>query len=87
MMEGDINIKTATITQLTRERDDIVTREAEVQAFLNETGKKYEEAMGRKPDSADGVAAAGSGAELVGERGLESLGATPMKEVEMEDIE
>ncbi|GFP56528.1 hypothetical protein TASIC1_0007002000 [Trichoderma asperellum] len=87
MMEGDINIKTAAVTQLTRERDDIVKREAEVQAFLNETGKKYEEAMGRKPDSADGVAAAGPSAELAGERGLESLGATPMKQVEMEDIE
>lgn len=87
MMQGDIDVKTATVAQLTRERDDIVRREAEVQAFLNETGKKYEEAMGRKPDSADGAAAAGPGAELAGERGLESLGATPMKEVDMEDVE
>jgi hypothetical protein len=87
LMESDINTKTATVTQLTRERDDIIKREAEVQTFLNETGKKYEEAMGRKLDSADGVATAGPGAELAGERGLESLGATPVKEINMEDIE
>ncbi|RFU77629.1 hypothetical protein TARUN_4622 [Trichoderma arundinaceum] len=86
-MENDINTKMATVTQLTRERDDIIKREAEVQAFLNETGKKYEEAMGRKPTPADGVANAGPGAELAGERGLESLGATPGKETNMEDIE
>lgn len=82
-VQNDINTKAATVAQLTRERDDIIKREAEVQAFLNETGKKYEEAMGRKPNSADGVA----GAEMTGERGLESLGATPVNEVNMEDVE
>ncbi|KAL7786368.1 nineteen complex-related protein 2 domain-containing protein [Trichoderma ceciliae] len=86
-MENDIHTKTATVTQLTSERDDIIKREAEVQAFLNETGRKYEEAMGRKPHPAEGGASAGPGAELAGERGLESLGATPMKEINMEDIE
>lgn len=86
-MQNDINTKTATVTQLTRERDDIIQREAEVQAFLNETGKKYEEAMGRKPVPADGVAGSGPGVELIGERGLESLGATPVKDSNMEDIE
>ncbi|TFB02283.1 hypothetical protein CCMA1212_005666 [Trichoderma ghanense] len=80
-MEMNINTKAATVAQLTRERDDIIQREAEVQAFLNETGKKYEEAMGRKPNPADGVAGA-----LAGERGLESLGATPVNEVHMEDL-
>ncbi|KAH6609170.1 hypothetical protein Trco_002516 [Trichoderma cornu-damae] len=86
-MENDINTKAATVTQLTRERDDITKREAEVQAFLNETGKKYEEAMGRKPTPADGAASAGPGAELAGERGLESLGATPGEETHTEEIE
>ncbi|PTB68171.1 hypothetical protein BBK36DRAFT_2991 [Trichoderma citrinoviride] len=80
-MEMNIQTKAATVAQLTRERDDIIQREAEVQAFLNETGKKYEEAMGRKPNPADGVAGA-----LAGERGLESLGATPVNEVHMEDV-
>lgn len=80
-MEANINTKAATVAQLTRERDDIIQREAEVQAFLNETGKKYEEALGRKPTSTDGVAGA-----LAGERGLESLGATPVNEVHMEDV-
>ncbi|KAL6794829.1 nineteen complex-related protein 2 domain-containing protein [Trichoderma sp. SZMC 28013] len=82
-MENNINTKAATVEQLTRERDDIVKREAEVQAFLNETGKQYEEALGRKPNSGGGIA----GAELAGERGLESLGATPLNEVNMEDRE
>ncbi|KAL7939423.1 nineteen complex-related protein 2 domain-containing protein [Trichoderma chlorosporum] len=82
-MENNINTKVATVEQLTRERDDIVKREAEVQAFLDETGKQYEEALGRKPNSGSGVA----GAELAGERGLESLGATPVNEVNMEDRE
>ncbi|KAK4084367.1 uncharacterized protein Triagg1_847 [Trichoderma aggressivum f. europaeum] len=82
-MESNINAKAATVEQLTRERDDIVKREAEVQAYLNETGKQYEEALGRKPNSGGGIA----GAELAGERGLESLGATPLNEVNMEDRE
>ncbi|KAH0530351.1 hypothetical protein TsFJ059_004980 [Trichoderma semiorbis] len=82
-MENNINLKAATVEQLTRERDDIIKREAEVQAFLNETGKQYEEALGRKPNSGSGLA----GAELAGERGLESLGATPLNEVNMEDRE
>ncbi|KAL6837420.1 nineteen complex-related protein 2 domain-containing protein [Trichoderma camerunense] len=82
-MENNINLKAATVGQLTRERDDIIKREAEVQAFLNETGKQYEEALGRKPNSGSGLA----GAELAGERGLESLGATPLNEVNMEDRE
>ncbi|KAL7956775.1 nineteen complex-related protein 2 domain-containing protein [Trichoderma compactum] len=82
-MENNINTKAATVEQLTRERDDIVKREAEVQSFLNETGKQYEEALGRKPNSGGGIA----GAELAGERGLESLGATPLNEVNMEDRE
>ncbi|KAL6701690.1 nineteen complex-related protein 2 domain-containing protein [Trichoderma pleuroticola] len=82
-MENNINTKAATVEQLTRERDDIVQREAEVQAFLNETGKQYEEALGQKPNSGGGIA----GAELAGERGLESLGATPLNEVNMEDRE
>ncbi|EHK25118.1 uncharacterized protein TRIVIDRAFT_177099 [Trichoderma virens Gv29-8] len=82
-MENNINTKAATVGQLTRERDDIIKREAEVQAFLNETGKQYEEALGRKPNSGGGIA----GTELAGERGLESLGATPVNEVNMEDRE
>lgn len=82
-MENNINLKAATVEQLTRERDDIIKREAEVQAFLNETGKQYEEALGRKPNYGNGLA----GAELAGERGLESLGATPLNEVNMEDRE
>ncbi|KAL7943054.1 nineteen complex-related protein 2 domain-containing protein [Trichoderma barbatum] len=82
-MENNINTKAATVAQLTRERDDIIQREAEVQAFLNETGKQYEEALGRKPNSGDGIA----GTQLAAERGLESLGATPVNEVNMEDRE
>ncbi|KAL6876780.1 nineteen complex-related protein 2 domain-containing protein [Trichoderma novae-zelandiae] len=80
-MEMNINTKAATVAQLTRERDDIIQRESEVQAFLDETGKKYEEALGRKPSSTDGAAGG-----LAGERGLESLGATPTNEVTMEDL-
>ncbi|KAK5992622.1 hypothetical protein PT974_06036 [Cladobotryum mycophilum] len=81
-MEDEIKAKSATVASLTRERNDIVTREAEVQAFLNETGRKYQEAMGQKDVTMDGLTSTGPGIELTSERGLESLGATPMQRPE-----
>lgn len=84
-MTAEIKAKTATVDNLRRERDDIVKREAEVQALLDETGKKYEVAMGGPKNTTAAAAAAEgklgfrSGVEMAGERGLESLGATPIR--------
>ncbi|EFY99088.1 hypothetical protein X797_002588 [Metarhizium robertsii] len=78
-MENDLKVKNAHLDQLRKEREDIVKRETEVQALLDETGKKYQEAMAQGKIDADAASAAGPNIELVGERGLDSLGTTPRR--------
>ncbi|KAL6860048.1 hypothetical protein ACO1O0_004073 [Amphichorda felina] len=85
-MENELKGKEARVQQLRGEKDEISKREAEVQALLDETGKKYQEAMGQgKVDDAT-VKPTGPGAELVGERGLESIGTTPRRTGEDDEL-
>ena len=80
-MEEDVSSKARRVQQLQTERQEIIKREGEVQALLDETGKRYQEAMGKggiENGSADGAPAVAK-SELAGERGLESLGATPRR--------
>lgn len=78
-LEDEIKTKTARVQNLRSEKGEISKREAEVQALLDETGKKYQEAMG-KGNTANGATSPDNpGSELGGERGLESLGATPSR--------
>ncbi|RDA86890.1 hypothetical protein CP532_1438 [Ophiocordyceps camponoti-leonardi (nom. inval.)] len=83
-MERDIKIKDAGVRQLRKEKEEVAAREVELQALLNEAGKKYQEAMGGRGGSSreQGVVA-----ELASERGLESLGTTPGRSAGSEDIE
>jgi hypothetical protein len=79
-MEVNITAKRLRAQQLRTERAEILKREAEVQALLDETGKKYQEAMGHKQSENGAIPDPPSAAsELMGQRGLESLGATPAR--------
>ncbi|KAL4730719.1 hypothetical protein ACLX1H_002757 [Fusarium chlamydosporum] len=74
-MEEEIKGKQNRVEKLRKEREDIVKREGEVQALLDETGKKYEQVMGQGK-AADGKAVdapANALVEMVGARGLETL--------------
>ncbi|KOS17748.1 hypothetical protein ESCO_002507 [Escovopsis weberi] len=75
-MRDEIEAKAVAVAALRQEKEEIQKREVEVQALLDETGKKYQEAMGRKDVPVEVLAntVARPGAELIGERGLESLG-------------
>lgn len=84
-MDADIKSKAARVEQLRREKDEIIKREGEVQALLDETGKKYQEAMGQDKAGEATATSVGPGADLAGERGLESLGATPIRRDAGED--
>lgn len=85
-MEEDLKAKTSHLDQLRKEKDEIVQREAEVQTLLDETGKKYQEAMSQ--GKAEGAAVSGGNlaGAVVGERGLDSLGTTPQR-VNPEDVD
>lgn len=78
-MEGDIKGKAARVSQLRQEKEEIVKREGEVQAMLDETGKKYQEAMGQDKTADTPMKNSGIGADLGSERGLDSLGTTPRR--------
>lgn len=79
-MQEDVQNKTRRVQQLQGERQDILKREGEVQALLDETGKKYQEAMGKgKIENGTSADAVPRNIELAGERGLESLGTTPRR--------
>ncbi|KAF4505485.1 hypothetical protein G6O67_007429 [Ophiocordyceps sinensis] len=91
-MEGDMTSKHAKVEQLKREKEEIAKREGEVQALLDETGRKYQEAMDKGRSEGLKMNGNGQGAEFVGERGLENLGTTPGRptvedEGEVEDVE
>ncbi|POR31641.1 Uncharacterized protein TPAR_08134 [Tolypocladium paradoxum] len=85
-MEEDIESKNARVEQLRREKEEINKREGEVQALLDETGRKYQEAMGQGRVEGAAINASGPGAELARERGLDSLGTTPRR-LDQEDVE
>ncbi|KAF4980149.1 hypothetical protein FZEAL_3768 [Fusarium zealandicum] len=80
-MEEEMKGKESRVQKLQREREEIVKREGEVQALLDETGRKYQEAMGQGKTA---EVPANAPAELAGARGLESLG-TPSRKPEEED--
>ncbi|KAM5355340.1 hypothetical protein ACJ41O_001986 [Fusarium nematophilum] len=82
-MEDDMKSKQARVEKLKREREEIVKREGEVQALLDETGRKYQEAMsqGKVAD-----VSANAPAELAGARGLETLGTPSRKPDEDEEV-
>lgn len=84
-MEAQVAAKRARIEAVEREKEEIVTREGEVQSVLNEAGSKYQEAMGitsGAPVNPEVLAAQSPlrrpGGLAPGERGLESLG-TPTR--------
>ncbi|KAI6769573.1 hypothetical protein HG530_004202 [Fusarium avenaceum] len=86
-MEEEMKGKQNRVEKLKHEREEIVKREGEVQALLDETGRKYQEAMGQ------GKVVEGKGPdilanapmEMVGARGLETLG-TPSRKPEEEEV-
>ncbi|KAF4592404.1 nineteen complex-related protein 2 domain-containing protein [Ophiocordyceps camponoti-floridani] len=82
-MERDMSSKNARVEQLRKEKDEVEAREKELQALLDEAGRKYKAAMGG--GRGDGMA--GLAAEVVGERGLESLGTTPGLSADSEDVD
>lgn len=80
--EEEMKRKQARVEKLKNEREEIVKREAEVQALLDETGKKYQEVMSQ--GKVGDVAVSATAPELVGARGLETLG-TPSRRPEDEE--
>lgn len=82
-MEAQIQLRSAAVEQMRSEKQGIATREKEVQALLDETGKKYQEAMGKNiaATSSDvNMAGAAPSGGFAGDRGPESLGSTPRRE-------
>ncbi|KAG5927637.1 hypothetical protein E4U42_002004 [Claviceps africana] len=87
-MESDIKSKTTHLEQLRKEREEIEKRKIEVQSLLDETGKKYQEAMGRgNTEPGDTGTTGGSNGGLVGERGLDNLGTTPIRASQTEKMD
>ncbi|KAF7553775.1 hypothetical protein G7Z17_g3372 [Cylindrodendrum hubeiense] len=82
-MEADMKGKQSRVEKLKKEREDIVKREEEVQSLLDETGRKYKEAM-ESTKIGDSALPSTVPAEMVGARGLESLG-TPSRKPEDDD--
>ncbi|KAJ3494726.1 hypothetical protein NLG97_g3899 [Lecanicillium saksenae] len=77
-MEAQIQLKSAAVQQMRSEKQGIANREKEVQALLDETGKKYQEAMGKIPELSNESLKQGI---LDVDRGPESLGSTPGRAV------
>ncbi|KAG8674824.1 hypothetical protein FPOAC2_00859 [Fusarium poae] len=85
-MEDEMKGKHNRVEKLKSERQEIVKREGEVQALLDETGRKYQEAMGQGK-VAEGKAVdvpANAPVEMVGARGLETLGMPTSKPEDQE---
>ena len=85
-MEDDLKLKQARVEKLKTEREEILVREKEVQSLLDETGKKYQEAMGQGKVENGATPRTGLVAEVLGERGLENLGTTPVRKDEEGDV-
>lgn len=84
-MEDDLKGKQARVDKLKTEREEILVREKEVQALLDETGKKYQAAMGQGKVEDGAAPRVGLVAEVLGERGLENMG-TPVRKDEEGDV-
>ncbi|CAM1504379.1 Fc.00g019700.m01.CDS01 [Cosmosporella sp. VM-42] len=85
-MEDDLRGKQSRVEKLKTEREDIVKREGEVQSLLDETGRKYQEAMGHGKVEDGAAPRIGLAAEVVGERGLENLGTPARRDADDEDV-
>ncbi|KAH7256396.1 nineteen complex-related protein 2-domain-containing protein [Fusarium tricinctum] len=87
VMGEEMKGKQNRVEKLKNEREEIVKREGEVQALLDETGRKYQEAMGQGKvvDGKGPDILANAPVEMVGARGLETLG-TPSRKPEEEDV-
>ncbi|KAL2163178.1 hypothetical protein VTH06DRAFT_5234 [Thermothelomyces fergusii] len=90
-LENEVERKRARIGDLEREKEEILAREKEVQEILNQAGAKYQAAVanagGKVGDVAKMVTQSplrplppGIAGELPVERGLESFGATPVRQ-------
>ncbi|KAG6041653.1 hypothetical protein E4U41_003091 [Claviceps citrina] len=87
-MQSDLQVKNSHLEHLRKEREEIDKRKAEVQALLDETGEKYRVALSRGSEGPSTATNAGRlSAELVGERGLDTLGTTPGRPSQTEDME
>lgn len=86
-MDANLKEKAARLASLRTEKSEISARQAEVQALLDETGKKYQEAMGQGLVDSTTAKPTGASAELAGARGLESLGTTPRRPDEGQDLD
>ncbi|OAA32462.1 hypothetical protein AAL_01794 [Moelleriella libera RCEF 2490] len=87
-MEDDLRAKNTQIQHLRAQREEIERRKAEIQSLLDETGKEYQEALTRGNINGQLVSGAGSGLDLIGERGLDSLGTTPKRpEADVMDVD
>lgn len=78
-MEEEMKSRNAQVERLRQEREEITKREGEVQALLDDTGRKYQEAMGHPKVEDGSIPTSATAAELTGERGLESLGTPKAK--------
>ncbi|RFN55582.1 hypothetical protein FIE12Z_228 [Fusarium flagelliforme] len=84
-MEEEMKGKQNRVEKLKQEREEIVKREGEVQSLLDETGKKYQEVMAQgKVVEGKADVPANAPVEMVGARGLETLG-TPSRKPEEEE--
>ncbi|KAF5020105.1 hypothetical protein F66182_7868 [Fusarium sp. NRRL 66182] len=85
-MEEEMKGKQNRVEKLKNEREEIVKREGEVQTLLDETGRKYQEVMGQgKVVEGKVEVPANAPAEMVGARGLETLG-TPSRKPDEEEV-
>ncbi|KAB5549596.1 nineteen complex-related protein 2-domain-containing protein [Coniochaeta sp. 2T2.1] len=100
-LENEVRQKRMRIAALQKEREEIVSREVEVQEVLNQAGQKYQSVLGTRPGTEAAKLAAQSplrtasvplppGLAVPGlapvERGLESFGTTPTARPEDEEM-
>lgn len=94
-LENEVEWKRTRIGDLEKEKEEILAREKEVQEILNQAGAKYQAAVANAGGSVGDVAKmvtqsplrplpSGIAADLPVERGLESFGATPVRQEDTE---
>ncbi|KAL2174200.1 nineteen complex-related protein 2-domain-containing protein [Thermothelomyces heterothallicus CBS 202.75] len=94
-LENEVERKRTRIGNLKREKEEILAREKEVQEILNQAGAKYQAAVANAGGNVGDVAKMviqsplrplppGIAGELPVERGLESFGATPIRQDDAE---
>jgi len=95
-LEDEVVNKRARIADLEKEKEEISSREAEVQEILNQAGAKYQALVGNTAASGDVAKLVtqsplrplppGIAGDLPVERGLESFGTTPTKRLDLEGM-